>query len=89
MPEWKSFSSNVSNIFELNGKRKSLMTNLFKKWIEKHQFWYDKLPNNIYNNCLNEIDKNQILLSGDKSSSNIISVNFFLLTQSIWFFQVW
>lgn len=78
--KWENFNSETFSIFELNGMRNGSLQNLFKLWMEKHEFWYDKFPNDIYNKCL----------ESHKNGSIIYLVNWVLLFfQSIWFSQIW
>ncbi len=49
---WEPFQKRQPNIFRIrSNKQKNNSLDLMKKWLAKHAFWYEHLPNRIFDQC--------------------------------------
>lgn len=56
-PQWPKFDANNPSVFKLAAKKQEQATaSLFSEWQAKHDFWYKLLPNEIYNECKNNVN---------------------------------
>jgi hypothetical protein len=57
-PQWPKFDANNPSVFKLAAKKQEQATaSLFSEWQAKHDFWYKLLPNEIYNECKNNVNQ--------------------------------
>lgn len=55
---WTQFNKKHPNIMNINSQKPSTNESLIKEWLKRHEFWYETLPNKIYDSCLQQVDKN-------------------------------
>lgn len=62
---WPKFSADNPSVFILKAEKQVDNKKMFDEWEAKHRFWYETLPNLIYNKCKMErsrsISKNKSL----------------------------
>ncbi len=50
--KWHRYNKTNPNILRINSNKfKNNSLDLIKKWLKRHEFWYEQLPNQIFNHC--------------------------------------
>jgi hypothetical protein len=79
------FSWPNANIFMLNSTRPKADRALINKWLNKHEFWYEKLPNEIFEKCAIQNQMTSDFVNIQENNDAIKLTKFILnLTSLIW-----
>lgn len=82
-PKWRQFEAQHPNIFKLTTKKQDSKPNIYNQWLEKHDFWYNKLPNEIYNECKSGIGGLAKTHGSTTNSANALIFNSFIFVSAL------
>lgn len=67
--KWEEFRLEGTSVFQIDSLEPHSTDELYQTWLSRHKFWYEDLPNELYEKCLN-FDMNSI--NDDEISCNTI-----------------
>ncbi len=72
---WSDFTADNPNVFQIDAENQTENFLLINKMLEKHEFWYETLPNKLFDDCLKESHKTSTTTKTTKSKSDTFNNN--------------